>query len=36
MSDRSLKGFLDNFKDDKEDPYFGVTPRLTAGFRYGF
>lgn len=36
MSDRSLKGFLDNFKSDKDDPYFGVTPRLTAGFRYGF
>lgn len=35
-SDRSLKGFLDNFKDNKEDPYFGVTPRFTAGVRYGF
>lgn len=35
-SDRSLKGFLDNFKGNKNDPYFGVTPRFTAGIRYGF
>lgn len=36
MSDRSLKGFLDNFKNEKDEPSFGVALRLTAGFRYSF
>ncbi len=35
MSDRSLKGFFNNFKDD-DDPEFGVALRLTAGLRYKF
>ena len=36
ISDRSLKGFTDSFKDDNDDPAFGVTLRLTTGFRYSF
>lgn len=34
MSDRSLKGFFDNFKNDEDEPCFRPTLRLTAGFRY--
>ena len=38
ISDRNLKGFIDNFKEDKEDDNrdFGVALRLTTGFRYSF
>ena len=34
MSDRSLKGFLNNFKNDEDEPCFRPTLRLTVGFRY--
>ena len=34
MSDRSLKGFLNNFKNDEDEPCFRQTLRLTVGFRY--
>lgn len=36
ISDRSLKGFINSFKDDNDDPTFGVSLRLTTGFRYSF
>ena len=36
VSDRSLKGFFNNFKDDKDDPEFGVALRVTTGLRYRF
>lgn len=34
MSDRSLNGFLNNFKNDEDEPCFRPTLRLTVGFRY--
>lgn len=36
ISDRSLKGFLDSFKEDNDSHEFGVALRLTTGFRYRF
>ncbi len=36
ISDRSLKGFIDSFKEDDDNPEFGVALRLTAGFQYSF
>ncbi len=36
-TERSLKAFFDSFKDaDKDDPYFNVSLRLSAGIRFCF
>ena len=36
ISDRSLKGFFDSFKDDENKYQFGVSLRLMAGIRFRF
>lgn len=36
ISDRSLKGFINSFKEDNDNLSFRVAFRLTAGFRYCF
>lgn len=36
ISDRSLKGFFDSFKDDENKYQFGVSLRLMAGVRFKF
>lgn len=36
ITDRSLKGFINSFKDNKGDREFGVSLRFISGIRYGF
>lgn len=36
ISDRSLKGFINSFKEDNGSREFGVALRVTTGFRYSF
>ena len=36
ISDRSFKGFIENFKEDDGSCNFGTSLRFTAGFRGGF
>lgn len=36
LSDRSLKGFFDSFKEENNSKEFGVALNLTTGFRYSF
>lgn len=36
ISDRSLKGFVQSFKEDNDSPAFNVALRLGTGFRYRF
>ena len=36
ISDRSFKGFIENFKEDDGSCNFSTSLRFTAGFRCGF
>ncbi len=36
VTERSLKGFFNGFKDDNDDPYFQAALRLSAGVRFSF
>lgn len=35
ITDRSLRGFADSFRDDKNSPYFRPAIRISAGIAYG-